>query len=120
MPLTPAIAAVGGATVIVAGLVLGLWWAGAVVGLAIGWWLRGREVLAAAALAGLLGWGLPLVADALVGQPVGRTAHVIGVILGVPSAAVGIAATLVVAALLCLVGAWFSSAVRALVGDPVD
>jgi hypothetical protein len=116
MPMRPAIAAVGGAMLIVAGLLLGLWWAGVLAGLALGWWLRGREVAATAAVAGLLGWGLPLLADAMVGQPVGRTAHVLGVIIGVPSAAVGVGVTLLVSMLFCLVGAWFSSALRGLAG----
>jgi hypothetical protein len=95
---------------------LGAWWVPFLVGVAAGLLgVTGRfprgGVLAALAGA-VLGWAVLLWALALAGLPAGATAHVIAALAGLPPyAAVAVAATLLLAALQVLVGAWLARAV---------
>jgi hypothetical protein len=95
---------------------LGAWWVPFLAGVAAGiLGVTGRfprgGVLAALAGA-VLGWAVLLWALALAGLPAGATAHVIAALAGLPPyAAVAVAATLLLAALQVLVGAWLARAV---------
>jgi hypothetical protein len=95
---------------------LGAWWVPFPVGVAAGLLgVTGRfprgGVLAALAGA-VLGWAVLLWALALAGLPAGATAHVIAALAGLPPyAAIAVAATLLLAALQVLVGAWLARAV---------
>lgn len=95
---------------------LGLWFAPFVVGLAAGvvtrrttW--RKRSAVPAVATAAAAGWALPLYVSALTGAPEGATARVIAALAGIPPhAAVGVAATLLVAVIQALAGLWLATA----------
>lgn len=91
------------------------WWAIYPLGLAVGLLLGRRTALAAGLLAGTVAWGLPLLAAALMGLPVGRAAAVLSSILGVEAGGVpALALTLLSGGLLGLTGAWLGSSLRAL------
>ncbi len=112
-----------GTAVIAAGAVAGLWFmpfaAGLAAGLAsrIGRW-RLRVLLAAAGAMALAGWGIPLWWPALHGQPSGATARVIAALAGLPAyAAAGIIATLLVAVIQALAGAWLGRVLPPFPGD---
>lgn len=104
-----------GALVALAGVLLGLWWAPFVVGLALGAAVRrARIALAGGAGIGLLAWLVPL-AVAHVRYGLGPTATSLAAIMGFGhQAAVPVVLTLLVGTLLGLTGAWLASAIRSL------
>src|ERR1700728_1411336 len=90
----------------------GLWFVPFVMGVAAGLLsLRRSGVVPAATLGAITGWALPLWILALRGLPAGATARAIAALAGIPSyAAVAIVATLLLAALQTLAGAWLARA----------
>jgi hypothetical protein len=106
---------VAGVAISFAGVLAGAWWltfpAGMLVGAALP---RARAAIPAGGLAGLLGWGLPLV----IGQirvGLGPAASSLAAAMGFThQAAVPLILTCVIGVLLGLTGAWFASAVRGL------
>jgi hypothetical protein len=107
-----------GAAVICLGGALGVWWTALAYGLVIGVLLgRAPRALPAGTVAGILGWGLPLLWLART-APVGAMAGVLSRVLGLGAAggAASIALTLAVGGLLGLSGAWLGSALRRLTG----
>jgi hypothetical protein len=101
------------AVVVAATAQAGMWWmpfvAGAVAGLASRRWPRGSALPAIAGA--VVGWGLPLWILALRGYPVGATARAIAGFAGLPAfAIVTVAATLLLALLQAVVGAWLARA----------
>jgi hypothetical protein len=102
-----------GAAISLAGVLIGAWWltfpAGLVVGAALP---RARVAIPAGGLAGLLGWGLPLVIGEIrVG--LGPAASSLAAAMGFThQAAVPVILTCVVGLLLGITGAWFASAAR--------
>lgn len=119
-PLWFVVAVAAGVSVTWVGLAEGAWWLAFPVGLVIGGVLaRAGEGLVAAALAGMLGWLLPLeMVQARYG--LGSTIAGLAAILGAPPSQgfVAVVLTGVVGMLLGLTGAWLSSAVGSL-GAPV-
>jgi hypothetical protein len=106
-------ATVGAGVLLVAGgTLVGAWFMPFVVALALGVLGRisgtGRRLqVAAAALAGVLGWSLPLVWLFVGDAPVGAVAATTAALAGLPPlAAVTVAATLLVALIQSLVGLW--------------
>lgn len=91
----------------------GLWWMALVCGLLIGLLVRGWRAAVGGLLIGGLGWGIPLLWQART-EPVGLVAGVLGGLLGVGPAA-ALAVTLLVGVLLALAGAWVGIAARRLV-----
>jgi hypothetical protein len=58
------------------------------------------------------GWGIPLLWQAVRGQPAGATARVVAALAGLPPhATVGVVVTLLVAGLQAVVGLWLGRAV---------
>jgi hypothetical protein len=115
--LLPA-ATIAGIAVIWAGNLFGLWWLATALGVALGLSLpRAGAAIAAAAIAGVLGWGLPLLQQSL-SVPIGRTASVVAGIMGfgAGNGAIVVAVTLLLAVLLAVTGAWVGSAARRLAG----
>lgn len=104
-----------GALLALTGVLLGVWWAPFVVGLALGAVVpRARIALAGGAGVGLLAWLVPL-AVAHERYGIGPTARSLAAIMGFDhQAAVPVALTLLVGTLLGLTGAWLASAVRSL------
>ena len=101
-----------------AGVLLGFWWAPFPVGIAVGAVIgRGRMGVPAGALAGLLGWLIPLaVGDVRYG--LGRTASSLAAIMGFDHLPlVPVALSLLVGTLLGLTGAWLGSAARGIVAS---
>ena len=98
-----------------AGVLLGLWWAPFVVGLALGAVTqRARIAVPAGAAIGLLAWLIPL-AVAQERYGLGPTAQSLAAIMKFDhQAALPIALTLLVGTLLGLTGAWLASAGRGL------
>ena len=96
-----------------AGVMLGLWWAPFVVGLALGAVTqRARIAAPAGAAIGLLAWFIPL-AVAQERYGLGATAESLAAIMKLDhQAAFPIAMTLLVGMLLGLTGAWLGSAMR--------
>jgi hypothetical protein len=96
-----------------AGVLLGWWWAAFPVALAMGVVLgRARFALPAGAGVGLLSWLIPLVV-AQTRYGLGPTATSLAAIMGLDrQPALPVVATLIVATLLGLTGAWLGSAVR--------
>jgi len=73
--------------------------------------LRWRRMVLLAVLASVAGWAVPLWLLALDGLPAGATARVIASLAGLPPyAAVTIVATLLLAAIQALAGAWLTRA----------
>ena len=107
------IAVVAGTAISLIGLLVGMWWLAFVAGLLIGLALtRARVAVPAGAIAGLLGWALPLVADQ-VRYGLGPTAASLAAIMGFTGqSAIPLVLTCVVGLLLGLTGAWLGSAVR--------
>ena len=105
-----------GIAVIWAGNVHGSWWITPLVGFVMGLFLIGAWTIVAAALAGLLGWGLELAWQAIT-LPIGRAASVTAGIMGFGTRQgyVVIVVTLLLGLLLCLCGAWLGAALRRLV-----
>jgi hypothetical protein len=115
-----ALLTVVGVAVVWAGAVDGLWWVPLLVGFVIGIILRGgRVIVAAAGLAAILGWALPLAWQALY-SPVGTVATVVAGILGLGTAngSIVIVVTFALALLLGLAGAWVGAALRRLIVPP--
>lgn len=110
------LALLAGTAVVAAGALAGLWFVPFVAGLAAGvavrfgrWRLR-VTLLATVAMAAI-GWGAALCWQAAGGEPTGATARVLAALAGLPAnAAVGVAATLLVAVLQALAGAWLGRA----------
>ena len=95
------------------GVYLGAWWSPFPVGVAAGLVLtRARWAITAGALAGLIAWTVPLVAEqAQYGLK--ETSLSLAAIMGFDGAAtIPIALTVIVGLLLGLTGAWLGSAVR--------
>jgi hypothetical protein len=104
-----------GAAIAFAGVVVGAWWLTFPAGLLVGAALpRARVAIPAGGLAGLLGWGVPLI----IGQirvGLGPAASNLAAAMGFThQAAVPVILTCVVGMLLGLTGAWFASAARGL------
>jgi hypothetical protein len=100
------------AVVVAAATVAGWWFVPFVAGVAAGLLALLRPgVVLAAALGAVAGWALPLWILALRGYPAGATAHVIAALAGLPPyATVTVVATLLLAALQVLAGAWLARA----------
>jgi hypothetical protein len=110
------LAAIAGLALVALGALAGMWFvpfvAGLVAGLAMRWggW-RVRASVPAVLLMTAGGWGLALWIQALRGLPVGATARIIAALAGLPAyAAVTVAVTLVVSAVLGLAGFWLGRA----------
>jgi hypothetical protein len=103
-----------------AGVAFGAWWLTFAVGLAVGVALpRGRWAILAGAVAGLLGWALPLAWDHMQ-YGLGPTASSLAAIMGFTGAAVvPVILTLVVGLLLGLTGAWLAAAARGMFLRPL-
>ena len=103
------------ALVALAGVLLGLWWAPFVVGIAVGAiHPRARIAIPAGTLMGLLAWLIPLAA-AHESYGLRRTADSLATIMGFNhQAVVPVVLSLVVGTLLGLCGAWLGSAGRTL------
>jgi len=103
------------ALVALGGVLLGLWWAPFVVGLAVGAVTqRARIAVPAGAAIGLVGWLVPLAA-AHERYGLGPTANSLAAIMNLDhQAAFPVALTLLVGTLLGLTGAWLASAGRGL------
>jgi hypothetical protein len=85
----------------------------AVAGRRAGW--RMRALLPAVVLVGAVGWGAPLWWWTLRGWPVGGTARVLAALAGLPPhAALGVAATLLIAVIQAAVGLWLGWTLTAL------
>jgi hypothetical protein len=99
-----------------AGVLLGLWWAPFVVGIAMGaLYTRAWVAIPAGAAAGLLAWLIPLVV-AHYRYGLGPTAQTLSAIMGFGhQAPIPIVLTLLVGTLLGVTGAWLASAARRLV-----
>jgi hypothetical protein len=116
-------AVAAGAVVVAIAAELGLWFVPFILGVLTGvatrradWRLRrvlpGMIVMAAA------GWGIPLLWQAVRGQPAGATARVIAALAGLPPhAAVGVVVTLLVAVLQAVVGLWLGRAITPRAGS---
>lgn len=109
------IALVVGGAISLAGVLIGDWWltfpAGLLIGAALG---PGRLAIPAGALAGLVGWGLPLALEQDrygLGPAAGSLAAIMG-FTGQP--AIPLVLTCLVGLLLGLTGAWLASALRGL------
>ena len=104
-----------GATISLIGVLTGDWWFAFAAGLLIGVAIAPAHVaVPTGALAGLLGWMLPLAADHLrydVGPAAGSLAAIMGF---TGQAAVPVILTCLVGLLLGLTGAWLASAGRLL------
>jgi len=103
-----------GTLLALAGVLLGLWWAPFLVGLALGALnLRARFAVPTGAAIGLLAWTIPLlVAHGRFG--LGPTAQALAAIMGFGhQGMIPVALTIVVGTLLGLTGAWLGTASRA-------
>ncbi len=104
---------VAGAAVSLVGLFLGAWWLTFAAGLFVGVTLpRARLALPTGALAGLLGWGLPLALEQDrygLGPAAASLAAIMG-FTGQP--AIPVVLTCLVGVLLGTAGAWLASAAR--------
>jgi len=103
-----------GALLALAGVLLGLWWAPFLTGLAlVALGRRARVALPAGAVIGLLAWAIPL-AMIHVRYGLGPSAGSLAAIMGFGhQAAVPVILTLLVGTLLGATGAWLGSSVRA-------
>jgi hypothetical protein len=112
-----------GAVVIAVTTAAGWWFVPFVAGVGAGIanWAGGwpcRVALPAAAVMAAVGWLAPLWLGVLRGQPYGAVARVIAALTGLPGyAAVGIAATVLIAVVQAVVGYWLG---RALTPRPAD
>lgn len=107
---------IAGIAVVLASNAFGLWWVTLLVGFVIGLLVRGAvPSVIAAALAGVLGWGLALAWQSLF-VPINSAASVVaGIMFGTTNGALTIILTLVLALLLSLTGTWAGAALRRLV-----
>jgi 4-hydroxybenzoate polyprenyltransferase len=92
-----------------AGTALGAWWLPFAVGLLLGAWAHGGKrwrTLGAIVVVAAMGWALPLAWMAVRGQDVAGVAATVSALTGLPrSAAVGLAAALLVCCLQAIAGA---------------
>jgi hypothetical protein len=96
------------------GLLLGMWWMPFIAGLLVGVTVRrARVAIPMGGLVGLIGWGVPLVAEQ-VRYGLGPTASSLAAIMGFTQPAIPVILTCLVGLLLGLTGAWLASAVRSL------
>lgn len=110
------LAALVGIIIIIIANGFGLWWMPALVGCALGVALVGWRAVLAAWLAGLAGWGLDLLWQALHEDIGGAAAVVAGILgLGTGNGAIVLIAALVLASLLSLAGVWVGTALRRMV-----
>jgi len=111
-------ALIAGTAVALVAVMLGVWWAPFVVGIAIGIALpRARVAIPVGAAVGVLAWGLLLVADQVL-YGLGPAAEGLGAIMGFGhKAAIPVILTCMVGLLLGLTGAWLGYAGRSLVGS---
>lgn len=112
-----AAALIAGTAVALVAVMLGVWWAPFVVGIAIGIaFPRARIAIPVGAAAGFLAWGLLLVADQIL-YGLGPAAQGLGAIMGFGrQGAIPVILTCLVGLLLGLSGAWLGYACRSLVG----
>ncbi len=108
------VAMVLAAVLALAGVLLGLWWAPFVIGVAVGALdRRARVAVPAGAAIGLLAWAIPL-ATLQVRYGVGSTAGSLAAIMGFGHQGVlPVVLTVLVGALLGASGSWLGSASRA-------
>src|SRR5450755_408467 len=94
----------------------GLWWATLILGCLLGLLLHGKDAFGAAVLIGGLGWGLPLLLQAL-HAAVGQVAATVAILVGLGSAGgpLILLLTILLGVLLCVVGTWLGVALRGLV-----
>jgi hypothetical protein len=112
-PVWLVIVLLAGVAISVVGVLIGMWWltfpAGLLVGIAVA---PARLAVPTGALAGLLGWVLPLAADQ-VRYGIGPAASSLAAIMGFTGQpAVPLVLTCLVGLLLGLTGAWLASATR--------
>jgi hypothetical protein len=100
------------ALIAVAGL-FGLWWASPLAGLSLGLLYGRKRAISAAAVSGLLGWGLGLVWQET-RMSLGPVANAVAGIMGVGSGVAVVALTLLISALLAASAAWVGVALRSL------
>lgn len=109
-------AVVAGTVVIAVTAQAGLWFVPFIAGLITGIAVRRldrrlRHALPAVIVVAAAGWGVPLVWQAVRGEPTGATARVIAALAGLPPHAVfGVVFTLLVASLQAVVGLWLGHA----------
>ncbi len=106
------------ALLVLAGVLLGLWWSPFVIGVVLGALdSRARVTVPAAAATGLIGWAIPLVViHARYG--LGPTTESLAAIMGFGHQGVlPVVLTLLVGTLLGASGAWLGSAARGLVAS---
>ncbi|HVD47440.1 MAG TPA: hypothetical protein VNG70_09175 [Candidatus Limnocylindria bacterium] len=114
-PVWLVIVLLAGVAISLVGLLLGMWWltfpAGLLIGVAIA---PARLAVPTGALAGLLGWMLPLAADQA-RYGIGPAASSLAAIMGFTGqAAIPVILTCLVGLMLGLTGAWLASAARLL------
>jgi hypothetical protein len=103
--------------VAVVAVMLGVWWAPFVVGIAIGIaFPRARVAIPAGAVAGFLAWGLPLGADQLLYGLRPAAESLAAILHAGHQAAIPVILTCTIGLLLGLSGAWLGYAGRSLVG----
>jgi hypothetical protein len=109
------IALVGGTAIALGGVLVGAWWLAFPAGMLIGITIpRARLAVPAGALAGLLGWGVPLLVIQ-VRDGLGPAASSLAAIMGFTGQpAIPLILTCLVGLLLGLTGAWLASALRGL------
>jgi hypothetical protein len=96
------------------GAVLGLWWLTVAVGFVLGMLFGGRLAIRLAIFSGAIGWGLALAWQQLHAS-IWPVANTVAGILGVGSnGGIVLAATVLLAALLGVAGAWIGVAVRSI------
>ena len=114
-PVWLVIVLLAGVAISLVGLLLGMWWltfpAGLLIGVAIA---PARLAVPTGALAGLLGWMLPLAADQA-RYGIGPAASSLAAIMGFTGqTAIPVILTCLVGLMLGLTGAWLASAARLL------
>jgi hypothetical protein len=110
------VALVGGTAIALGGVLIGAWWLAFPAGMLIGITVSpARLAIPTGALAGLLGWGVPLVLIQ-VRNGLGPSATSLAAIMGFTGEpAIPLVLTCVVGLLLGLTGAWLASALRGLI-----
>ena len=114
-PVWLVIVLLAGVAISLVGLLLGMWWLTFPTGLLIGVAIApARLAVPTGALAGLLGWMLPLAADQA-RYGIGPAASSLAAIMGFTGqAAIPVILTCLVGLMLGLTGAWLASAARLL------
>jgi len=113
-----ALVLVGGITLSLAGMFLGVWWVTFATGVAIGLALpKTWTALVAGAVSGLVAWSEPLI-EASAQYGLGPTSLSIAAIMGANGAAlIPIALTVIVGVLLGLTGSWLGATIRGVALD---